>query len=276
MRFVNITLLLLKMGNEECALYQLLIVDDEKELRCGMANLFPFEDFGFEVAALSGDGKEALEIIKTQTIDVVITDIMMSGMDGLTLAQEIHQKKIPVTVIVVSGYTDFSYAQKAIEYNVRKYIVKPVKYADLSDVFSKLRIEFDGRGTSAQNQVVGKEESSAYYSRIIDIVKAFLEENYKDATLEKAAACVHLNMYYLSNVFRLTTGEKFSDYLTRVKMIKSAELLADRNYKIHSIGSHVGYTNSNNFARAFKAYYKMTPSEYRERSFDKCEGNNDA
>jgi len=191
---------------------------------------------------------------------VVLTDIMMPVMDGLELAREIFQRELPVIVIIISGYPDFEYAQRAIEYNVRKYIVKPAKYSDLADVFSALRIELDKNATGGERQT---NETTGYYTQIVESVKEYLNDHYRNATLERAAELVHLNPYYLSNVFRLTTGIKFSDYLTRIKMSKAAELLADRMLKIHTIGPRVGYANANNFARAFKSFYGMTPSEYR-------------
>ena len=244
-------------------MYQLLIVDDESEIREGVAGLFPFEDFGFNVAEIAENGAQALDIIEKRGIDVVLTDIMMPVMDGLELAREINRRELPVIVIIISGYPDFDYARRAIEYNVRKYIVKPAKYADLADVFSALRIELDKKHSEAVQPAAHNADESGYYLQIVEAVKEYINASYGDATLERAAELVHLNPYYLSNVFRLTTGIKFSDHLSRVKMAKAAELLADKALKIHEIGPLVGYANANNFARAFKSFYGKTPSEYR-------------
>lgn len=255
---------------EVTQLYQLLIVDDEMELRNGFASLFPFDELGFTVAGQAANGQEALDIMEHQHIDVVLTDIMMPVMDGLNLAQEIYRLQMPVIVIIISGYSDFEYAQKAIEYNVRKYIIKPTKYAELSDMFSKLRIELDEKNQSQSS------DYSGYYLNMVETIKQYVDNNYSDATLERAAKLVHLNPYYLSNVFRLTTGVKFSDYLVRIKMKKAAVLLKDQELKIHAIGPQVGYANANNFARAFKSFYHMTPSEYRDKLLGNYQkGNND-
>jgi YesN/AraC family two-component response regulator len=94
-------------------------------------------------------------------------------------------------------------------------------------------------------------------------VKGYIEENYREASLEEAAIAVNLSPSYLSRIFKEKCGFGFSDYLIRVRMEKACELLSDIRYKSYDIAYYIGYDNPKNFSRAFKTYYGKTPKEYR-------------
>lgn len=99
--------------------------------------------------------------------------------------------------------------------------------------------------------------------RDISKVKEYIKENYKEASLEDAAVQVSLSPSYLSRIFKEKCGMGFSDYLTKTRMEKACELLGDIQYKSYDIAYYIGYDNPKNFSRAFKAYFGMTPKEYR-------------
>lgn len=167
----------------------------------------------------------------------------------------------------MSGYQEFTYAQRAIEYNVTQYIVKPVKYNQLNDIFTRLKKDLDHRrgelsfyDHNDQSEMI----TDGYYRKLIQEAKAYIKEHYRDVTLEDVAAHVNLNPYYLSNLFKLQTGVKYSDYVTKIKMLKAAELLQNINLKVYDISFELGYSNPNNFSRAFKVYFNKTPKEYRK------------
>jgi YesN/AraC family two-component response regulator len=247
-------------------MYRILIVDDEVELRNGISSYFPWEEFGFTVATLAADGVEALQIIEREHIDIVLTDIVMPKLGGIDLAKEIYQRKLPIRVLILSGYMEFSYAQSAVAYGVKQYIVKPTRYNDLRDIFSQLRLELDNERYNAKNaglEPVTKGISNAYYEKIINSAKQYIGENIRSVTLDDVAEHVHLNPYYLSNLFKLCTGTKFSDYVLQRKMRVAADMLGDFSLKIYDISLSVGYINPNNFSRAFKSIYHLTPREYR-------------
>ena len=98
---------------------------------------------------------------------------------------------------------------------------------------------------------------------MVTAVKEYITENYKEASLENAAVRVSLSPSYLSRIFKEKCGMGFSDYLTKTRMEKACELLGDIKYKSYDIAYYIGYDNPKNFSRAFKAYFGMTPKEYR-------------
>ncbi|MBE5040931.1 helix-turn-helix domain-containing protein [Ructibacterium gallinarum] len=102
------------------------------------------------------------------------------------------------------------------------------------------------------------------YEHLIEKAQRYIRENYaKDITLKEVAGFVALNPIYLSRFFKQKTGEKFIDYLTRIRMEKAAELLRQPDIKVYEICSRVGYHNVQHFYRLFKLYTGYTPTEYR-------------
>lgn len=120
-------------------LYRILLVDDEEEVRRGIIRKMEWEKLGFEVAGDAENGEEALEKVEQLQPDVVITDIRMPYMDGLTLTRRIREKYPSIRVLIFSGYDDFEYAQQAIKLHVTEYILKPVNVEELSEILTRVR-----------------------------------------------------------------------------------------------------------------------------------------
>lgn len=235
-------------------MYQLVIVDDEMKIAEGIANLFPWNNIGFDVMYFN-KGMEALDYIRTHPVDVLMSDVEMPDLNGIELCRQIQDKN--VRVVFISSYQNYEYFRSAILYRVEDYLLKPIKSGDILSCFGKIRDKLD-----RENEVKG-EEAPTYYEQIVNQVKGYLEENYKDASLEEAAVLVNLSSSYLSRVFKEKSGMGFSDYLTKVRMEKACGLLNDIRYKSYDIAYYIGYDNPKNFSRAFKAYYGKTPMEYR-------------
>ncbi|SNX53421.1 response regulator [Thermoanaerobacterium sp. RBIITD] len=254
--------LLLEM--EVVFIYKLIIVEDEYEIRLGLANYFPWKDIGFEVVGQFENGKECLNYISKNHVDTVLCDIKMPVMSGLELAKVISESNINVKMVIISGYTEFEYARQALRYGVKDYIVKPTKYSEIVEVFNKIKRELD---SEQYDEMKAQSKNETIYESggqgdIISIIKKYIKENYKDATLEDAAKIVYMNPYYLSKFFKQKTGKNFSDYLTEVKMKKAADFLKNPLYKTYEVSSMVGYKNPKNFTRAFKKFYRKSPREY--------------
>ena len=115
-------------------MYNILVVDDEKLMRTYLANNIPVFTTRFQVSGIAKDGREAMDLLKKQHYDVVITDIQMPEVDGLCLAIYIHENLPATVVIIISGYDDFKYAQKAIHYQVTDYLLKPLVDQALTDL----------------------------------------------------------------------------------------------------------------------------------------------
>ncbi|WP_136604433.1 response regulator [Paenibacillus dokdonensis] len=122
-------------------MYKVLVVDDEKNIRDRLANTFPWHEVGFRVIGAAGDGLEALQLIQKDPPHVVMTDIMMPEMDGLELANTLQSTYPEIKTIILSAYDDFKYAQEAIRYGIKGYLLKPLVKDEFVSLLSGLAIE---------------------------------------------------------------------------------------------------------------------------------------
>lgn len=124
-------------------MYGVLVVDDEKYIRKSIINRIRWEECGTEVIGEASQGNEAYEMLSLNQPGIVITDIRMPGMDGLGLAEKIAEEYPHIKVIIISAYSDFEYAKRAIRYGVREYILKPVDEEELETALKRLCAELE-------------------------------------------------------------------------------------------------------------------------------------
>ncbi|MCM2675877.1 response regulator transcription factor [Alkalicoccobacillus plakortidis] len=110
---------------------KMLIVDDEPVICQGLAQTIDWQSIGVEVVGVAFNGKQALQKIEKNHIDIILTDISMPEMDGLELAECIVQQHPDTKMIIISGYDDFEYARQAIRLGVEDYLLKPVDVDEL-------------------------------------------------------------------------------------------------------------------------------------------------
>lgn len=245
--------------------YQLLIVDDEYEIRTGLANYIPWDTIGFTVAGQCQNGREALDFISTHIVHTILCDIRMPIMDGIALAKELNTQNTSIKIVFLTGYKEFEYVQQALRYHVFDYVLKPTHFEQISEVFGKIRQELDKK-YQPEHTMIKKEPTD-----IVNSIKQIINQHLTDVTLESVSKEIYLNPFYISKLFKQKTGINFTDYVTECRMKKAAELLNDFNCQIYEISEIVGYSNPKNFARTFKQYYGLSPSDYRVRLLKKEE-----
>ena len=250
-------------------MYKLIIVEDDYQIRSGLGNFFPWREVGFQVVGCFGNGKLAWDYIDTYGADVVLSDIDMPVMNGLELASRIKEKNKPIDIVFLTVYRSFEFAQQALNLGIRHYIVKSTKYDDLVSVFRKIKKDLDDRTGKTESEEMFQHLTSSANSeqankKILKIT-SFINQHYKDASLQLVASEMGMNPVYLSRYFKEKTGINFNDFVTEVKMRKAAELIKQNRYKIYEISEMVGYTNAKNFSRAFKNFYKVSPQDFKDQ-----------
>lgn len=124
-------------------MYTTLIVDDEQLMRQylgdNLSTICPY----FSVTGIACDGLEALELLKKQSFDLVITDIKMPEMDGINLSKYIFESELNTKVIIISGYNEFEYARMALKYGVSDYLLKPLSDASIHETLTKMKDVLD-------------------------------------------------------------------------------------------------------------------------------------
>lgn len=132
---------------------KVLIADDELIIRDGLSKYIPWKELGLEVVAVESNGEKALSAFLKKPTDIILTDIEMPKMNGFEFLEEIKNKGYKPYVLIISGYDNFKYAQKAIKLNVSDYILKPINKTKLISQLKELinRINKDASLTKAQH-----------------------------------------------------------------------------------------------------------------------------
>ena len=112
-------------------MYKVLIVDDEEFIRNGLRCIMDWEEEGFEVCGDASNGEMALQMIETLLPDLVLMDIRMPKVTGLEVVKYCSEKELPCKFVIISGFSDFKYAQEAIRYGVENYLTKPIDEDEL-------------------------------------------------------------------------------------------------------------------------------------------------
>jgi two-component system response regulator YesN len=119
-------------------MFQLLIVDDEASVVDSLADTLPWHEIGISTVFKAYSGSEALELLKTNTIDIMMTDIRMPGMNGLELLALVRREWKRIKCILLSGHAEFSYAQQAIQHDAHEYLLKPISDGEVLDKVGNL------------------------------------------------------------------------------------------------------------------------------------------
>ena len=246
--------------------YRLVIIDDEKEISSGFAKFFPWGQLGYTVEGHFQNAFSTLEFLKTNVVDVIVSDVLMPGMTGIELAKEISMMKInKPKIIFFSAYDKFTYAQEAIKYGASQYILKSTPYDELIEVFTKLKEELDEEANIRKIDPQLSEEDD----KILRIIKDYIAKHMDDVNLDVLAERVYMSPPYVSRYFKAKTGVNFRDYLIEMRMKKAEALLEDLQYNIGEVSLMVGYTNPFNFTRMFKKRNGVTPKDYRVEKLGK-------
>lgn len=128
--------------------YRMIIVDDEDIIREGVARRIAWGENGFDLAGVFADGQQALDFLRKEEVDVVLSDIYMPKMNGLELSRVVAEEFPETVMLLLSGYDDFEYAQAAVKHQVRQFLLKPITAGELAKVFSSLKGELDERRQS--------------------------------------------------------------------------------------------------------------------------------
>ena len=141
---------------------KIFLAEDEVVVRETIKRMIPWEELGFELVGEAADGEMALPLLLRQQPDLLITDIKMPFMDGLTLAR-LAKKEIPgLKVVILSGYNDFNYAKQAIGIGVEDYLLKPITKNALIERLSEIRSRYEHEKTQKEYYEKFQREMQAY------------------------------------------------------------------------------------------------------------------
>ena len=263
---------------------RLLIADDEMQIRNGLKTGVNWKEIGIDFVLTAKDGMEAYRLCEKYKIELIIADVRMPGIDGLELANRLTYT--PCKIVIVSGFADFCYAQKAIKLGAEDYMLKPVNIAELTELVCKLVrevqaekciIKLQGEETKERmspglvnhQRFFGKDErldlTSNHFDstllRTLDYINCHFDER---ITVEDVAGYVDKSNNYFSFHFKKSTGYTFVDYLTRLRIEHAKKMLKSTSMMTYEIAAKVGFGDYKYFSIVFKKMLGCAPTEYRK------------
>lgn len=213
---------------------KVLIADDEKKVCQLIVNLVDWESFGFEIVSVVNDGISAYQYLQQNTVNVLITDIRMPGCDGMELIQKTKVLHPDIYIVIISGYSQFDYAQNAIRFGVEDYLLKPIRKKDLTATLKKIADKRNVDIKDAANwqniqKRLEENEEKVKRSLLEDIVKRpekfggfFSEEKIN----EEYHYCFR-PFYYQTFVIKILPGHRAEDADARRLILKKGIEIAE-------------------------------------------------
>lgn len=244
---------------------KVLIVEDENLIRKKLLHFMDYDALGMVVVADGSNGVEGVDLIKKYQPDIVLADINMPEKDGLDMIKETLD--YDYIAIIISGYDYFSYAQRALKYGVTDYLLKPISLDDLEEALINAReIIYKKRNvisqkTDLENAVdvsLNPLIKDTAVLEMIDYIKNNYQEKISISDLSKDLA---YSESMLNRKFKKEVHITFNEYLNRYRINKAIDLLKNSDYNITEIAYMCGYSSAKYFARVFKKYLGMSPSD---------------
>lgn len=217
---------------------------------------------GFTVVGEAMDGGSAVKLVQENAPQLVITDIQMPVFSGIELASRISSASPEVKIIIISGYNNFEYAQQAIRYNVKDYLLKPVTTKALRESLLKIKLLLDTEFSDFCNQ----DGESPKPNEIVALVEMYFQKNFRKCiSIKEIADNLNFSIDYLSHIYKEFTGQSPTKYLIALRMNEAKRLLsANNNLSVKAIGKLVGYDDQYYFSKLFKKVTGFYPSEYKD------------
>lgn len=250
-------------------MYTVYLVDDEKWLLESLFKSIDWSKYNTTVVGKATKSIEAFDEIQAIQPDIVITDVRMPNMNGLELMTKLRERSCKSAFIILSGYAEFEYVRQALQNEAVSYCLKPFEESNIiealkraQDVCSKRELVEALQG-GCEHQPISANET---FQKICTYIKHNFTTN---MTLQEIADKFFLNPSYLSNLFKKELGLNYSTYLATIRIDYACELLMNTQLSINQIADQIGFKNYFYFARVFKKYKNMTPSQYRDSMQDR-------
>lgn len=244
-----------------------LVADDEAIERRYLSTLFSKRPRSFQVVGEARNGREVLEQAARVRPDVIIMDINMPGLDGLSSAQQIKQQFPDTVIILNTAYAEFEFARKAIEYRLDAYLLKPAAEAViLTTVENCMRSKRPRVEASSAHAACVADSALRAAKDPIALVTQYIDENsHLNLNLAELADIAHFTPTYLSRVFHEKKGMTVTAYIMKKRLDNAKYLLHSSALDSQQIARECGFSSVSHFNRVFKQQTGVSPLEFRHR-----------
>ena len=244
----------------------ILVVDDSKDMRNFLVNILS-RDYHVLAAA---DGEEAKQIILSQSVKLVVTDLMMPKTDGLALTQYI--KSNPdldfIPVILLTAKTAIESRLQALQYGADDYVTKPFEPEYLRARVHNLLLQREQLEHSYRQRLMRLESKTdepipgdAFLAKLLNVMDKQMDNN--TLTVDELVDEMGMGRTVFFNKLKSMTGLSPVEFIREMRIKRAAQLLEEHKYNITEVTYMVGMNDSRYFSKCFKNTYGVTPSEYR-------------
>jgi len=250
---------------------KLLIVDDEVLAIQGLVDDVPWDELQFDEIFTATSYAQAVNLLRTKEIDVLLCDIEMPLRSGLDLVKWVKEQKSDIQCIFLTCHDSFAFAKRAIELECVGYVLKPADTYEVvevlrkaerkvKDVLSRKKLE-SGNGLVEEIPEEGRIYPRDAINRVESYIRLHLAEH---ISVEQLAMTANMSVTHLSRLFKKKHDMTLVDYITEQRMKLAMELLKKEDIAVGTVAAMVGYHNYSYFTKAFKRYTDKTPREYRQ------------
>ncbi|MCA9405479.1 MAG: DNA-binding response regulator [Candidatus Omnitrophica bacterium] len=229
---------------------EIVVIEDDPRIVRSLEMMLP----EYEMVHFS-NGKEALEyLVKPNLINLVLLDVMLPGMNGLSVLKQIKEANKDIAVIMMTAFGSMDVAVQALRYHADDFIEKPFDSKQLKE--------------KVQNILRNCSPAKLNYKTPqgkIERIKKFVRRNYSQSTLDHIAEEMSLSTKYISRLFNKQNETSFRRYKLNVKIDIAKALLKNSGLMVYEVSNQLGYQNPESFMRIFKRETGLTPSSYREK-----------
>jgi DNA-binding response OmpR family regulator len=247
--------------------YRILVVEDDKEINQYIKNELK-EQYKIHQAY---NGREALDFILKEKPDLILTDIMMPEMDGISLSKKIksnvNTEHIPIVILTAKSLEEDQI--QGLETGADAFMVKPFNPEMLKTTVANLLLNRERLKGKFQTQSDGKIENieiksanDALMERILRIINENISN--PDLTVEMLSTEVGMSRVHLHRKLKELTNQSSQNFVRNIRLTQAAKLLHNKNLSISDVAYAVGFSTLSHFSSSFKDFYGMSPKEYME------------
>ena len=236
---------------------KLLIADDEDSIRNGIVKYVQLHTDRFDSVLAARNGQEAVDIIYRDRPQIMCLDIQMPVLSGIEVMEEASRTGLLPYTIVLSGYSEFEYCQRALRYGAKDYLLKPVRSSDILNMLITAADSIEGVPEEAPEEAIDK-------NNVVERAVGYMQDNYyKNLRLNDVAEKVGISAGYLSTLISRNKDRVFVDLLNEIRIERACTYLEQGTLKTYEIAYKVGFQDEKYFSKVFKKIMGMTPAEYR-------------
>ena len=264
--------------NKKKTNYKVLLIDNDEQMRLYLQNELSAD---FKVITCA-NGKDALDTVHNKTPDLLITDLTLPVMDGITLCRKL--KSNPLTshlpLIIISSKTQDEFLDQSLHVGVDAFFTKPFQTEKLRMSITNLlqnRERIKTKYAPGGNVNVSEKIYISADQSLMDKVLEIIEKRISDPTLNAGdlSRLVGMSRVHLFRRLKKITGQAPSDFIRKIRLQKAAQLLDWKTGFVKEIAFEVGFTSLSYFSRCFHEFYGIKPREYanreKEKHLDKAE-----